>query len=159
MLTSEQWVANFSKLIELINKTSKEQTQFYQNILLLSSGLLGLLSLIHSTQSSSLYIRLILALSLLLLLLNTLLVLVVLYDYSRLTEQLKDKLLAELRRVLQSGDKPSPVTVNKRKRTVFCEKWSLILLASSLLLLVVYTLLSLFIGELKYIISAIPLYL
>ena len=144
MMTSEEWLKNFHKLIGLINDSSKEQTQFYQNILLLSSGVLGLLSLIHSTQSSALYIRLVLALSIFLLLLDILLVLIVLYDYSRLTEKLKDKLLGELRKVLESGDKPSLVTVSKEKRTLFCEKYSLIFLASALLSLVIYTLLSLF---------------
>lgn len=145
-MTNEDWKKNILKLIELTGKSAKEQTQFYQNILLLSSGVLGLLSLIHSTQSSCLCIRLVLALSVLLLLSNILLVLIVLYDYSRLTERLKDKLLEELRKVLRSEDKPDLVTVYKKKRTLFCEKWSLVLLASAFLSLVAYTLLSLFVS-------------
>lgn len=144
MLTSEQWIKNIQKATDLTNQSTEKQIEFYRSILVVGVSILGILISLHTTQSSGLCSRLVFALSILLLLLGILLASVVLYDLSLLPEQVKKKFLEELHKVLSENRAPNLVTVGKRDRTLFCEKWSVILLLSALTSLVVYTLLSLF---------------
>lgn len=145
MLTSEQWVKNIQKLTDLTNEATEKQTEFYRSILVAGASILGILISLHTTQSSCLCSRLVFALSIFLLLLGILLASVVLYDLSLLPEQTKKKFLEELHKVLAEDKSPNLVTAGKRKRTLFCEKWSLKILLSSFLSLFIYAMLSLFV--------------
>jgi hypothetical protein len=63
----------------------------------------------------------------------------VLHDIAMLVERARQAHYNELNKALPEEKKVEPVFVSKKKRTLFCEKCSLISLVVSLILLVVYT--------------------
>lgn len=143
-MTNEDWVKNFQKLTELTNLSTEKQADFYRSILVAGASILGILISLHSTQTSCLYIRLVFVLSVCLLLLGVLLSAAVLRDLSLLPERTKTAFVEELHKVLSENRSPEPISTPKKKRTECCERWCLISLLSSLFLLVIYTILSLF---------------
>lgn len=145
-MTNEDWMKNIQMLVDLTNRSTERQLNLCQSILLVEGSILGALIALHSTQTSCLYIRLVFALSILLLLSGTLTSVVAIHDLSMLLEQAKIDLKEELHKALVERRNPTLVTTSKKKRTKVCQKWSIILLLSALFSLVIYTLLSLFIG-------------
>lgn len=143
-MTNEEFTANFKQFVNLTNEATEKRAEFYRNILVVSASVLGILISLHTTQSPCIYIRLVFALSVLLLLLGTLSTSLVLYDLSLLPERTRQEYLIELQKTLGEGKSPKPISTQKKKRTVFCEKWSIYFLLSSSLSLVAYTMLSLF---------------
>lgn len=144
-MTNEEWKINLQKLIDVTNQSTERQIEFYRSILVAGASVLGILISLHTTQIISLYIRLVFALSILLLLLGILLSALVLYDLSFLLEKMKVVFRDELHKALKEEREPAPVTVPKKKRTLFCQEWSLIFLLSSSVFLVIYTFLALFV--------------
>lgn len=145
-MINEDWIKNFHKLTELTNLSTDKQAEFYRSILVAGASVLGILISLHSTQTSCLYTRLVFALSICLLLLGVLLSAIVLRDLSLLPERTKKAFVEELQKVLSENRNPNLVNTPKKKRTLHCEKWSLIVLLFSLFLLVIYTILSLFVN-------------
>lgn len=143
-MNNESWVKNLQKLTDITNQATEKRAEFYRSILVVGASILGILVSLHTTQTSCLYTRLVFALSIGLMLLGTLLSAIVLHDLSLLPEQTKKAFVEELHKVLSEDRNPRPITVPERKRTKHCERWCLISLLASLLLLVVYTVLSLF---------------
>lgn len=143
-MTNEEWKINLQKLIDVTNRSTERQIEFYQSILVAGASVLGILISLHTTQTTALYIRLVFALSILLLLLGILLSALVLYDLSFLLEKMKVVFRDELHKALKEEREPAPVTVPKKRTTLFCQKWSLIFLLSSSVFLVIYTFLALF---------------
>lgn len=143
-MDNKGWVKNLQKLTEITNQATEKRMEFYQNILVAGASILGILVSLHTTQTSCLYIRLVFVLSIYLLLLGVLLSAIVLYDLSLLPERTKAAFVEELQKVLSEDRNPKPISVPKKKRTKYCEKWSLISLSASLLLLIIYTTMSLF---------------
>lgn len=141
-MTNEDWTKNFQKLTELSNLATEKQIEFYRSILVAGAGILGILISLHSTQTSCLYIRLVFLLSVYLLLLGVLLAAIVLRDLSLMPERTKKAFLEELRKVSSENKKPNLICTPRKKRTTYCEKWCLISLLSSFLLLIIYATLS-----------------
>ena len=131
-------------MTDLTNLSVENRAGFHRSILVAGASILGILLSLHSTQTSCLYIRLVFLLSILLLLSGVLLSAAVLRDLSLLPEQTRKAFAEELQEALLEERDPQWIGVSVRKRTVLCEKWCLISFLSSLLLLVVYTALSLF---------------
>lgn len=144
-MTNEDWIKNIHKLTELTNLSTEKQAEFYRSILVAGASVLGILTSLHSTHTSCLYIRLVFALSICLLLLGVLLSAIVLRDLSLLPERTKKAFVEELHKVLSEDRSPNLINTPKEKRTERCERWSIISLLSSLFLLVIYTILSLFV--------------
>ena len=126
-MTNEDWTKNFQKLTELSNLATEKQIEFYRSILVAGAGILGILISLHSTQTSCLYIRWVFLLSVYLLLLGVLLSAIVLRDLSLMPERTKKAFL---------------ICTPRKKRTAYCERWCLISLLSSFLLLTIYATLS-----------------
>jgi hypothetical protein len=145
-MTNEELKKNIQMITNLTNESTEKQAEFYRNILVVSASVLGILISLHTQQSSVLYIRLVFALSVLLLLLGTLSISLLLFDLSLLPERTRQEFLTQLQKSVSEGKVLEPVYIQKRKRTVLCEKWSLIFLLSSLLSLIIYTMLSLFVS-------------
>lgn len=141
-MTNEDWIKNFQKLTELSNLATEKQIEFYRSILVAGAGILGILISLHSTQTSCLYIRWVFLLSVYLLLLGVLLSAIVLHDLSLMPERTKKAFLEELQKVLSENKKPNLICTPRKKRTAYCEKWCLISLLSSFLLLIIYATLS-----------------
>ena len=134
-MTNEDWTKNFQKLTELSNLATEKQIEFYRSILVAGAGILGILISLHSTQTSCLYIRWVL-------LLGVLLSAIVLRDLSLMPERTKKAFLEELGKVLSENKKPDLICTPRKKRTAYCERWCLISLLSSFLLLTIYATLS-----------------
>lgn len=143
---NDTWTKNLRKMAELTNLSVENRAGFHRSILVAGASILGILLSLHSTQTSCLYIRLVFLLSILLLLSGVLLSAAVLRDLSLLPEQTRKAFAEELQEALSEERDPQWIGVSVRKRTVLCEKWCLISFLSSLLLLVVYTALSLFLS-------------
>lgn len=141
-MTNEDWTKNFQKLTELSNLATEKQIEFYRSILVVGAGILGILISLHSTQTSCLYIRWVFLLSVYLLLLGVLLSAIVLRDLSLMPERTKKAFLEELGKVLSENKKPDLICTPRKKRTAYCERWCLISLLSSFLLLTIYATLS-----------------
>jgi len=126
-------------LADAKSKSLEKQESFFQQILIVSSGILGIIVALHGAPQASLYIRLVFVSATVLLSLCILTTSMVLYDLSKAAELVCEAFRIELKESLQRERKMDPVFVPKKKRTVFCEKCSLISLPVSLILLVVYT--------------------
>lgn len=142
-MTNEDLVKNLQKLTDITNLSTDKQADFYRSILVAGASILGILISLHSTQTSCLYIRLVFVLSICLLLLGVLLSAIVLRDLSWLPYRTRKAFVEELQNTLSENRSPNPISIPKKKQTEHCEKWCLISLLSSLVLLVVYTTLSL----------------
>jgi hypothetical protein len=126
------------KLAKLAEKSSRLRFAFFQHILLVSASVLGILISLHENSSPCIYIRLVFLLSLLLFGLGILSTGIVVYDHSLLQEDLQKRYSEESQQALREERELSPLFAKKKKRTVFHEKWSLILLASGMIVLMVY---------------------
>jgi hypothetical protein len=127
---------------DLAAQSSDKQAAFFQHILLVSSSILGILISLHTNTSAILYIRLVYVLSVASLALGVLTTGIVVYDHSRMLEDLRRKHNRESIDALKDDRKLNPVYATKKKRTSFCEKYSLFLLVIGLFLLTIYAILA-----------------
>jgi hypothetical protein len=130
---------NFHLYRDLKDQATEKKVSFFQNILIASSSMTGILVALHNKQPLDLYIRLVFVLGVLLLVLGILTVSITLYDYTNLAEQKAQDFHKELQTALKSDRKLNEVTGRWKKGTLFCEKYSLLFLIIGLFVLVVYT--------------------
>jgi hypothetical protein len=124
---------------ELTTKAAEKILSFWQHILLVSSSIDGILISLHAGNSESLYIRLAFFLSTILLTTGVISTSIVVFDHSMLPERGRQKFVQEARDACQEDRKLNPVFVNKKRRTVICERLSSISLISALFLMLAYT--------------------
>jgi len=127
--------SQLGKMEELTNVAGDKQESFFQQLLIVSSTILGILVALHKPDIEFLCIRLVFVLSVLTLVLTVLSLVLLLFDLSRSSENLRQAFRKEAQHAVQEWRKLDIVTVPKKKRTLFCEKFSLIAFAVSLLLL------------------------
>ena len=132
------------KMEDLTNESAGKQESFFQQILIVSSGIPGILVSLHSSQSKDLCIRLVFAFAILLLALCVLTALIAVYDHSRFSERIRQAFRTEYQNAMIIHRRLNVVTVDKKRRTLLCEKTSLLSLISSLVLLSTYTIMTLF---------------
>jgi hypothetical protein len=129
----------FARLAEMSNKSAENKERFLQQVLFAASGILGILVALHSVPPICQHIRLVFVSATVLLSLCILTSGIALFDYSLIAWCLREAFRIELEKSLPFEKKMKDVFANLKKRTVFCEKCSLISFFISLVLLVIYT--------------------
>lgn len=129
----------FKELANMMDKSVEKRETFFQQILIVASGILGILVALHSVPPVCLYIRLVFVFATFLLTLCILTSSIVLYDLAMVPEYKRRGFHRELGESLHQNKLMDNVFVDKKKRTSFCEKCSLISLTAGLILLVAYT--------------------
>lgn len=140
----ENRLKQIKQLVELTNQASDKQSQFFQHILIVSVSMLAILVSLRGNVPQSLCILAVFALAVVLLSLGILLIARTLYDYSMLSERTRKAFHAELDKSLEKDRDPELITIKHLERTSICQKYGLISLLSSLFMLVIYSLLTLF---------------
>lgn len=128
--------------VELMNQSSEKQESFFQQILIVSAGILGILISLHTNNSTDQCIRLVFVLATVLLALGTLTVAIVVYDYSRLVERTRQAHISALAKALREKVEVGSIAVPLKKRTKFCIKVACSSLVLSLIVLTLYVVLS-----------------
>lgn len=126
-------------MIELMNKSTDKILSLWQHILLVSSGIDGVLISLHIESPLSLYTRLVFFLTVFVLSVGVSCSAIVVFDLSMLPERARLESIEEYKKSVQDDRMMNPVYVGYRKRTLFCQKVSYFSFALSLLLLLVYT--------------------
>ncbi|MCB6971851.1 MULTISPECIES: hypothetical protein [Butyricimonas] len=143
-MVREEHLKRVEELVRDLALSDKSTDDFFRHILFVSVSIFGIIISLHSKLPESLYIRLVFALSMGILLLGILLVGLAVYDHAMIHKKRLEVHLDEYKNALLDERVPSFRTLLKRERTSLCEKWGLISLVSSLVLLLVYLLLLLF---------------
>ena len=120
-----------------VEAESKQDT-FFQQLLIVSSTLLGLIVSLHTTNSPLLYIRLVYVAALALLSLGVLATAVAVYGRAKTHALLAERFQTELNTALHTDRQVEPVYTRHSKVTLFCQKASLLLLVVGVLLLACY---------------------
>lgn len=128
-------------LADLTEKSAGKQETFFQQILIASASILGILVALHTVPPSSLCIRLVFVSVIGLLALGILSTGITLYDHSLLVERARQAYLSEAENALKDERKLNPVFVRKKRRTLIAEKCSLLFPVLGLIVLVVYAVL------------------
>lgn len=140
-MDSNYYVEQLHKIADLSQKSAEKREFFFQQILIVSTGTLGILLSLHTQQSESLYTRLVFLFAVLLLSLGSLTAGITFYDYSMLSERTRQSFQIEVEKALDEGREAQAVFVKKKRRTLFCENFSLIALILGLFTLFVYAVL------------------
>ncbi|WP_287677086.1 hypothetical protein [Bacteroides sp.] len=138
----------YKRQIKNINKLGKEAIEkelfLWQYILVVSSGIDGIILSLQFESPLSLHIRVIFFLSALSLTLGVLCSAIVVHDISKLPKRLLENSLAECNRSLESRTEMEPVFVNKRKRTLVFQIFSCCCFALFIILYLIYSFFRLF---------------
>ena len=127
---------------QMKNLTEQSADKIYslwQHILVVSSGIDGVLISLHTESPSHLYIRLAFFLSVFLLSIGVLCSAIVLYDLSMLVERARQEYCREFQKAIQEDRELEFFGVDYKRRTVFCQKCSYWCFGLSLLFLLVYS--------------------
>lgn len=138
-MTNEYYKEQLKQLVTVIEKSTEKKISFLQNLLLISASIVGIVISLHTTNSEYLYIRLVFFLSTALLSLGALCLAVVLYDFSNIQESLRQELHSEILNAMKMDRECKIVSVDHKKRTLFLEKTSYILLTLGFILQISYT--------------------
>jgi hypothetical protein len=138
-MNNEHYRKQLDLLVGLAEKSADRQLSFFQHILLVSSSTFGILISLHSNSSSCLYIRMVFSLATVLLSLGCLSSALAVFDHSFLVERARQAFRSEVQNAIREDREVTFVVVEKKKRTVFCEKACYILLCMSMLLLSFYS--------------------
>lgn len=141
-MDNEYFAKQLLKLSEARMDATLKQETFFQHILIVSSGILGIVISLHTNNSPYICIRLVFVLALILLALGCLTTAIALYDYSRLPDRASRDFQDELQIALREDRKANPVLVTFGKRTLFCQKACLILLPMGICVLTLYSILT-----------------
>ena len=138
----------YKRQIKNINKLGKEAIEkelfLWQYILVVSSGIDGIILSLQFESPLSLHIRVVFFLSALSLTIGVLCSAIVVHDISKLPKRLLDNSLAECNRSLESRTEMEPVFVNKRKRTLVFQIFSCCCFALFVILYLIYSFFRLF---------------
>lgn len=129
----------FSKIEDYTNLSAEKQDAFSQNILLVSSSILGILISLHDNKTECLYTRVAFLISILFLVFGILTLAIMLYDRSKLVEHLRQRFVKEAQNALKEDRKLQMVSIQEGKRIRICKKISYSCLILALLMLIVYT--------------------
>ncbi len=121
---------------------TRTQRTFFQQILIVSSSILGIVISLHSSTSPHLYIRLVYLGALSLLTIGCMVTGLVLYDLAQLPDRAAKDFVSEVRSAIQASREVRPVGVLLRKRTEICEKILLFLIPFAFFLLTLYAILN-----------------
>lgn len=121
------------------NRAIDKQLSLWQHILVVSSGIDGVLISLHCESPSHLYIRVVFFLSVVLLSAGVSCSAIVLYDLSMLAERARRKFQKELKNAIQEDRALKEVRVELPKRTLFFQKSSYWCFGLTLLFLLIYT--------------------
>ena len=138
-MTNEYYKEQIRQLTEVMEKSTEKKISFFQHLLLVSASIVGIVISLHTTNSESLYIRWVFLVSTTLLSLGALSLAVVLYDFSRIQETLCQVLRTEIQDAIKTDRECKIVSVDNKKRTLFLEKTSYILLTLGFVLQITYT--------------------
>jgi hypothetical protein len=121
----------------------RKRESFFRHALLVASSIFGILISLHSNNSQYLHIRLVFFLSTAFLACGILLTGVALFDHANLASRLRELHYKAVETAVKAGGIDiGSLQLKELKRTIFCEKCSLALFVSSVILLTVYTLFS-----------------
>lgn len=132
------------KLAELAEKSADKRLSFFQSLLIVSVTLLGIVISLHDSTTDNLLPRFLFALAVVSLSLGILSCAITLYEWSMIEERARKVLSVEAQNALKEFRELNFVQVNRSKLSVFCEKSAYISLSLALLLLVVYSVMSIF---------------
>ena len=124
---------------EQSNLLAEKRASWHYQLLVASSALFGVLISLHSGGSSSLFVRLTFALSVVLLSLGILLTGINLYSHIDAVSRARKAATKEAVTALHEGRAMNAVSVPERKIFAFCEKASYICFGISVLLLASYS--------------------
>jgi len=125
----------------LIDVALSKRESFFQQLLIVSSTLLGIVISLHTTNSPHLCIRLVFVAALVLLALGVLATVFVVFDFLQIRHQSRQVYLTELNTASQNNRPVGYVQVEAKKRTAFLEKSSLLFFVSGLIVLTSYAVL------------------
>jgi hypothetical protein len=138
-MNEDYYLDKMKRLEDLTNLYAGKQESIFQQLLIVSSGILGIIVALHGTHSEHLYIHLVFVLSVVLFSLCTLSLLIVLLDHTKIVKRARLSYLDEIQKAIKSSRKVNPLTgIEKKKRTLFLEKCSLFFFVSGLLSLTSY---------------------
>lgn len=132
------------KINALIEVTLSKQESFFQQSLIVSSTLLGIVISLHSTSSQPLCIRPVFLLALVLLSSGVLANLIAVFDFLQIREQARKVYLDEVNNARQNHRPTGPVMVLQKKRMPLCRKVALVGFAGGVVLLTLYSILAYF---------------
>lgn len=138
-MTNEYYKEQLKQLVTVIEKSTEKKISFLQNLLLISASIVVIVISLHTTNSEHLNIRLVFFVSTALLSLGALSLAVVLYDFSNIQENLRQELHSEILNAMKMDRECKIVSVDHKKRTLFLEKTSYILLTLGFILQISYT--------------------
>ncbi len=138
-MNNEYYKEQIRQLTEVMEKSTEKKISFFQHLLLVSASIVGIVISLHTTNSESLYIRLVFLVSTTLLSLGALSLTVVLYDFSKILETLCQELRNDILDAMKTDRECKIVSADQRKRTLFLEKTSYILLTLGFVLQITYT--------------------
>ena len=138
-MNTEYYRKQIEVLTELIKDSLEKKISFFQHLLLVSASIVGIIISLHTTNSQHLYIRLVFLVSTTFLSLGTLCMAVVLYDFSNSRELLRQAFHNEIQDAMKMDRQCNIVSVDHKKRTLFLEKTSYILLTLGFVLQITYT--------------------
>jgi hypothetical protein len=133
---------------KLAEEEAQDKRLFFQHVLLVSSSIFGILISLHSNSSAPLRIRLVFLLAEVFLALGILTCAVVFHDASYIKGRLRREHYKSVGNAIKEGRCPNGeiIVVNYRKRTIVCEKISLVSFVLSIVLLCTYAILTSGIG-------------
>jgi hypothetical protein len=135
---------SIKNLEHLTNLLAEKRASWSQQLLLISSSLLGILVSLHAKSSDSLYVRLCFALAIVLLAIGILLTAVSLYSYVEAISRTRQAYKLEAIDALHHNRETKPVSAPVKKIFVFCEKTGYICFASCVFFLSLYVVLNSF---------------
>ena len=131
-------------LEQLTHLLSEKRASWSQQLLLISSTLLGVLVSLHAKSSDNLYVRLCFALAIVLLAIGILLTAVSLYSHIEAISRTRQEYTQESISALHDNRASKPVSVPAKKIFVFCEKTGYIGFVSCVFFLSLYVVLNSF---------------
>lgn len=139
-IPKEYYDTQFKKVQEITDKSFQLRLSFWQHILLVSSSIDGILISLHVGNSGCIYTQVAFVLSIFLLTLGVLSTTIVVYDHPMLVERTRQEFLQRLQIGFRNNQKIGAVVPKKKKRTVFCERFSCVSFVLALFFMLVYTL-------------------
>lgn len=138
-------MGKYDESIDVLNSLSdralSKRESFAQQFLFVSSTLLGIVVSLHSPNSPLLYIRLVYVTALVLLSLGVMATLIVVFDFLQIRLGLHQDYRNELSSAAQKDQSVQAVKKDFRKRTLICQKLSLIFFVFGVLVLTSYSIL------------------
>jgi len=117
----------------------RQKILFFQNILLVSASIVGIVISLHKTNSQHLCIQLVFLLSIILLSLGIVCLVLVLFDFSTLEDRSANNFHDEIEESMKKGIQCGLVDTRLRKSTLFFEICSYVFLFAGFILLISYT--------------------